>query len=105
MSDERDSPVPIPGQQLGVPGVSRWLGQKPATIRKWGRSGFLPARRAGSLLLFDRDEITAWLRGLPPATEDAGERQRRGAETRRTGKAPRNRKVKGGSADAQHPHE
>lgn len=77
---DREGTLP---EHVGAAALSRHIGVPVATIRLWARQGKLPARRAGSLILFSVTDVAAWLAGLPPATEDGGERQRRGAATRR----------------------
>jgi excisionase family DNA binding protein len=49
--------------------LARRVGIKADTLRLWARTGKLPARRVGSLVLFRRAEIDEWLSNAPSASE------------------------------------
>ena len=53
----------------GIERAARLTGLAPMTLRKWARTGKIPARRAGRLILFDLAELDHWLAGLPGASE------------------------------------
>jgi excisionase family DNA binding protein len=56
-----------------VDDVAGYFEVHPVTVRRWARSGRLPAHRVGTKLRFTKEDITAFLR---PAT---GEPWRKGA--------------------------
>ena len=53
----------------GIKRAARITGLSEMCLRKWARTGKIPARRAGRLILFDLAELDRWLAGLPTASE------------------------------------
>jgi excisionase family DNA binding protein len=53
--------------------VAHWLARTRGEVRRMARAGQIPSRRLPTgELLFDRGELSEWLRGLPRAAEPAG---------------------------------
>lgn len=51
---------------LTVPEAARLSGKNPETIRRWIRSGKLPAEKVGTQYVIDYDDLTEmWIERLP----------------------------------------
>jgi excisionase family DNA binding protein len=51
---------------ITVPDAASLAGCAPETVRRWIRSGRLPARRDGPRLLVERTDVEALVRSPPP---------------------------------------
>ncbi len=54
---------------IGVEALAREWRIKPRTLQAWARTGKLPARKAGRLIVFDVRDLDVWFAKLPRADE------------------------------------
>jgi excisionase family DNA binding protein len=83
--DANRSTQPATAEWESPEALSRRVGIKADTLRLWARTGKLPAKRIGSLVLFRRADIDEWLAGAPSASDVVPVKQR--TANRRAAKA------------------
>ena len=67
-----DSPVPDLPRVVSAEKLAREWGLAPATLRRWARTGEIPARRIGRRVVFDVNDIAVWYAAQPRAAGGAG---------------------------------
>lgn len=70
----RPGPAPHLSRVLSVEGAAQFLGNTPKSVRQLQARRLLPYHKIGTRVIFLKDELEAFLRGLPGCSLDEAKR-------------------------------